>query len=58
MKNLPATPSLRAAERCKAHFQGDKCRLPEGHTGDHVSALHQWNEKSKMHNLHRQKARP
>lgn len=37
--------------RCRAHFQGDKCRKPaDGHT-DHVSALHAWNDGDKIDEL-------
>lgn len=28
--------------RCHAHFQGDKCRLSLGHSGNHASPLHIW----------------
>lgn len=37
--------------RCRAHFQGDKCRKnADGHT-DHVSALHAWNDGDKIDEL-------
>lgn len=28
--------------RCRSHFQGDKCRLSSGHDGRHASPLHIW----------------
>jgi hypothetical protein len=31
---------MRAADRCKAHYQGDKCRLAVGHEGEWHDGTH------------------
>lgn len=38
---------MKAADRCKQHFKGDKCRLSEGHSGNHISPLHEFDERGK-----------
>jgi hypothetical protein len=37
--------------RCRAHFQGDKCRLSLDHEGAHASPLHSWTNADKIDEL-------
>jgi len=37
---------MRAADRCKEHHSGDKCRLDLGHSGNHVGQFAEWNKQT------------
>ena len=37
--------------RCRAHFQGDKCRLSLNHEGAHASPFHSWIDGDKTDEL-------
>lgn len=42
---------MTAADRCKEHFQGDKCRRSEGHDGKHRGQFREWDHRDQKDGL-------